>query len=221
MAAAKTISTSHKDVKEKRLPIEKLDKSGSDSDVSSLKLVAYKKCIAVIGSTREYKAKLKELGGKWNAGLACGQGWIFSVKMLKAVKKFVLSKDGSVEDDIEKSVNNAKESGSKEKGSIDRKSDVKLDVRLYCVQQYMFDNKTPKDSTIKVVHVSNSEDSALELASILATDLYKLQSGQNAKYIIHDNEEGTIKVAMNKDVHFGGAADHQYWIFKVSSVKNK
>ena len=35
------------------------------------------KAIAVRGNTQPYKENLKDLGGKWNAGLRGGGGWIF------------------------------------------------------------------------------------------------------------------------------------------------
>jgi hypothetical protein len=37
----------------------------------------YPKCVVVLGETKEYKDVLKELGGKWNASLKCGKGWMF------------------------------------------------------------------------------------------------------------------------------------------------
>ena len=36
------------------------------------------KSIAVIGDTKAVKDRLKEMGGRFNAKLSCGPGWIFS-----------------------------------------------------------------------------------------------------------------------------------------------
>lgn len=41
----------------------------------------------VLGNTKEHKETLKKLGGKWNARLKCGAGWIFSNKHRETVTK--------------------------------------------------------------------------------------------------------------------------------------
>ena len=51
------------------------------------------KSFVVNGETKEYKEELKNLGGKWNSNLSCGGGWIFSMKSLGDVEKFVKSKN--------------------------------------------------------------------------------------------------------------------------------
>lgn len=44
-----------------------------------LQLVDYsEKAFVLIGDTKAIKDKLKELGGRFNARLSCGAGWIFS-----------------------------------------------------------------------------------------------------------------------------------------------
>lgn len=48
---------------------------------SDLQIVDYsEKAVAIIGNTRDYVAKLKELGGRFNGKLKCGAGWVFSKK---------------------------------------------------------------------------------------------------------------------------------------------
>ena len=48
---------------------------------SDLQIVDYsEKAVAIIGNTRDYVAKLKELGGRFNGNLKCGAGWVFSKK---------------------------------------------------------------------------------------------------------------------------------------------
>lgn len=50
-------------------------------NAGDLQLVDYsEKAVAIIGNTREYVEKLKELGGRFNGKLKCGAGWIFSKK---------------------------------------------------------------------------------------------------------------------------------------------
>lgn len=47
----------------------------------NLQIVDYsEKAVAIIGNTRDYATKLKELGGRFNGKLKCGAGWIFSKK---------------------------------------------------------------------------------------------------------------------------------------------
>ena len=51
-----------------------------------LQVVDYsEKAVAVIGDTKPHAEKLKELGGRFNARLKCGAGWIFSKKNKAAV----------------------------------------------------------------------------------------------------------------------------------------
>lgn len=50
-------------------------------NAGNLQLIDYtEKSVAIVGNTREYVAKLKELGGKFNGKLRCGAGWVFSKK---------------------------------------------------------------------------------------------------------------------------------------------
>lgn len=47
------------------------------------------KAIAVVGDTREVRDELKRLGGRFNARLSCGCGWIFSKAKLPEVEALV------------------------------------------------------------------------------------------------------------------------------------
>ena len=52
-----------------------------------LQMVDYsEKAVAVVGDTKPHAGKLKELGGRFNARLKCGAGWIFSKKKEAAVR---------------------------------------------------------------------------------------------------------------------------------------
>lgn len=63
--------------------------AGTNEQTTGVSLVDYsEKAIAVVGDTRPIADKLKGLGGRFNARLSCGPGWIFSKKKeseLKAV----------------------------------------------------------------------------------------------------------------------------------------
>ena len=67
------------EVKPEEKPAETtLKKVGNENE---LQLIDYSdKAVAIIGNTRDYVAKLKELGGRFNGKLKCGAGWIFSKK---------------------------------------------------------------------------------------------------------------------------------------------
>lgn len=58
-----------------------------EENADGLQLVYYsEKAVAVTGDTRAHAGKLKELGGRFNARLKCGAGWIFSKKKEAAVR---------------------------------------------------------------------------------------------------------------------------------------
>lgn len=52
------------------------------------------KAIAVIGDTKTYKDELKAAGGRFNAKLTCGPGWIFSRKAEAAVLSIIAKANG-------------------------------------------------------------------------------------------------------------------------------
>ena len=65
------------------------------------------KAFAVIGDTKIIKETLKELGGKFNAKLSCGAGWIFSKKHLSTVTNRLTSLSKTKENlkqEVEKTV---------------------------------------------------------------------------------------------------------------------
>ena len=60
---------------------ERPTKAQTDESVKSsgLTVIDYsEKAVAVIGDTKAVKDRLKEMGGRFNAKLSCGPGWIFS-----------------------------------------------------------------------------------------------------------------------------------------------
>lgn len=71
-----------KEAKKETNKSAKVKKSGA-----GLKIVDYsEKAFAVIGDTKQIKAKLMILGGKFNPKLTCGAGWIFSKKRMQSVR---------------------------------------------------------------------------------------------------------------------------------------
>lgn len=58
-----------------------------EAKADGLEIVDYsEKAVAVTGDTRAHAGKLKELGGRFNARLKCGAGWIFSKKKETEIK---------------------------------------------------------------------------------------------------------------------------------------
>lgn len=47
------------------------------------------KSFVIYGNTKEYKDKIKELGGKFNSNLKVGPGWIFSNTKIDKVKEWL------------------------------------------------------------------------------------------------------------------------------------
>lgn len=54
------------------------------------------KSFVVTGNTKDYKEELKEMGGRYNAKLSCGSGWIFSFNRKEQVESWVQKKQPSV-----------------------------------------------------------------------------------------------------------------------------
>ena len=59
--------------------------------MANIKLEIYSDASFVLrgSETKDYKEKIKELGGRWNAKLRGGRGWIFSNKREKSVKEWL------------------------------------------------------------------------------------------------------------------------------------
>jgi len=54
------------------------------------------KSFVVTGNTKDHKEELKEMGGRYNAKLSCGSGWIFSFNRKEQVESWVQKKQPSV-----------------------------------------------------------------------------------------------------------------------------
>lgn len=66
---------------------EETEKVEIKVNTNGVQVIDYsEKAIAVIGDTKPIKDKLKELGGRFNARLSCGAGWIFSKSKENDVK---------------------------------------------------------------------------------------------------------------------------------------
>ena len=46
--------------------------------IADLRIIHYSdKCVVVVGNTKANKERLRAIGGKYNAWLKCGEGWVF------------------------------------------------------------------------------------------------------------------------------------------------
>lgn len=71
---------------EAKKPEAKPEQPGTDG-AKGVQIIDYsEKAVAVVGETRAISDKLKELGGRFNARLSCGAGWIFSKKREEALR---------------------------------------------------------------------------------------------------------------------------------------
>ena len=59
-----------------------LSKKGVNPDQFTYDSSTYEKSLVLMGDTKPFKETIKEMGGKWNANLKCGPGWIFAKKTL-------------------------------------------------------------------------------------------------------------------------------------------
>lgn len=55
-----------------------------------MKLSIYSdKSFVITGNTKEHKTYLKDMGGRWNANLSCGSGWIFTMNKKKEIEDWL------------------------------------------------------------------------------------------------------------------------------------
>lgn len=58
--------------------------------MAALNIIDYSaKCFVITGDTKQVKDDLKKLGGKFNARLSCGPGWVFSVSQRAKVDNYL------------------------------------------------------------------------------------------------------------------------------------
>jgi len=97
-----------------------------------VQIVAYsEKSVAVIGETYPIRAKLKELGGRFNKFLSCGAGWIFPVTQLEELKQALTKpkEEPTLKDEIGSMVNLFAEIDLKTKGEISESTRQIADVQ--------------------------------------------------------------------------------------------
>lgn len=76
--------------KQEKKSTKKQEKRESTCKAGNYNIIDYSdKAFAVTGDTRAIKDDLKRLGGRFNAKLRCGAGWIFSNKQREAVEKYL------------------------------------------------------------------------------------------------------------------------------------
>lgn len=79
----------------------------NEEDKPQLSIVDYsEKAFAVVGNTKPVKDELKKLGGRFNAKLSCGAGWIFPLRARESVEAFIGGGVVTVNVKVEKKDNN-------------------------------------------------------------------------------------------------------------------
>ena len=70
--------------------LETLSKEENVEEMQNINVEKYsEKSFVIYGNTKEYKDKIKELGGKFNSNLKVGPGWIFSNIKFDKVKEWL------------------------------------------------------------------------------------------------------------------------------------
>lgn len=78
---------------------------------SKIKIIDYSdKAIVVVGNTKPIKDILKSLGGRFNAKLTCGTGWVFSKKQKESLEVIFQCEATSVESESSEPNSNEKDS---------------------------------------------------------------------------------------------------------------
>ena len=71
-------------------PTEETPEVQLAENFEGIQIIDYsEKAIAVVGDTRKIKDILKELGGRFNARLSCGAGWVFSKRQEESVRNLI------------------------------------------------------------------------------------------------------------------------------------
>ncbi len=71
-------------------PAEPVAQQQVQVNADGIQIIDYsEKAIAVIGDTRSIKDTLKRLGGRFNARLSCGAGWIFSKRQEESLRNLI------------------------------------------------------------------------------------------------------------------------------------
>lgn len=81
------LTSKHEDRKSENPEADTAKLEGAAKTSSGLRIVDYsEKAVAIIGDTKAMKDLLKSMGGRFNARLTCGAGWVFSKKKTYELK---------------------------------------------------------------------------------------------------------------------------------------
>ena len=141
----------------------------TSTDFSDIKINDYSdKCIAVQGDTRKYKEDLKQLGGKYNANLKGGPGWVFSKSNEKQVKDFI-NKGVHISEEQKNSipnrssyVSNVKESFPKETTTLSSCSPSLIEVSMLYSKLNNLENKINKIDTAISLLLNDNQKKLLD-----------------------------------------------------------
>ena len=120
------------------------------------------KSVVVRGTdTKSYINELKEIGGKWNAGLKGGGGWIFPSKNLDKIKLLISKSEKNPKSSSPDTSKNVSFKGPDMKDYVTKKEFLALSTeveKLRAIVENLTGTKIPKaDQTVDVKMVKKSE----------------------------------------------------------------
>jgi hypothetical protein len=177
----------------------------TSTDFSDIKINDYSdKCIAVQGDTRKYKEDLKQLGGKYNANLKGGPGWVFSKSNEKQVKDFI-NKGVHISEEQKNSipnrssyVSNVKESFPKETTTLSSCSPSLIEVSMLYSKLNNLENKINKIDTAISLLLNDNQKRLLD--TIMKSSSISDMKSKEVKSKPIKNEESDYEVESGSDV---------------------
>lgn len=116
------------------------------------------KCIVVRGETKTYLNELKELGGKWNAGLKGGGGWIFPTTKLDKVTILVNRAKNNPKESVKETFKVQEPSKFQEKEYITRKEFLSLVSEIERLKTIIENITNTKINKVKTEDSKKSEE---------------------------------------------------------------
>lgn len=116
------------------------------------------KCIVVRGETKTYLNELKELGGKWNAGLKGGGGWIFPTTKLDKVTILVNRVKNNPKESVKETLKVQEPSKFQEKEYITRKEFLSLVSEIERLKTIIENITNTKITKVKTEESKKSEE---------------------------------------------------------------
>lgn len=210
-----------------------------EEEKPSYEIVDYsEKAFAVTGDTRSIKDELKQLGGRFNAKLKCGAGWIFSKKVMEDVRKLLesgnVSSSSMDADSNQPGIGDILKDNLKEYAQI-ANSDyyntknyvgaVKIGEAYYLIRKpkienrFCFHDEGPnydfycslmKDKKkLEQYFISENENEFTERLAYVKKELFIITDDDNRQVYLSDNEYDIRKFYVGNQYKFHRATDEE------------